>query len=124
VDVETEAILQLLSERARAEMDRTAEYQFILRQLQYTQQVIREGFEDISTRISELEDIVLSDDHRHASLRRQLAANLKTLNALQEERAQRAGEINVALHNRIETLRTEIENIKQELGIAKTIPDG
>lgn len=115
MDIETRAILDLLSERARAEFDRTAEYRFILHQLQYTQQVIREGFEDFSNRLSELEDVILSSDYRQASLRRQLAANLKTLNALEEARAKRAGEIDVGLDNRIEELRADIKVIKKEL---------
>lgn len=115
MDIETKAILDLLSERARAEFDRTAEYRFILHQLQYTQQVIREGFEDFSNRLSELEDVILSSDYRQASLRRQLAANLKTLNALEEARAKRAGEIDVGLDNRIEELRADIKVIKKEL---------
>lgn len=118
MDIETEAILNLLSERARAEMDRTAEYQFILRQLQYTQQVIREGFEDFSNRLAELEELILSSDHRRASLRRQLAANQKTLNALQEARAERAGAVDVALDRQIEAVKAQIEEIERELNCA------
>lgn len=122
MDLSTEELLALLSDQTRAEMarleaeqTRAREFTWILHQIEYLQQVIREGFEDISTRISELEDIVLSSDHRRASLRRQLVVNLKTLSAFQEERALRADEINVALDNRIETLRTQIDQIKQEL---------
>lgn len=107
--------MELLSERARAEFDRTAEYRFILQQLQYTQQVIREGFEDFSSRLAEMEELILSSDHRRASLRRQLAANLKTLNALEEARAKRAGAVDVALDNQIEALRIQIDQIEREL---------
>ena len=122
MDLSTEELLALLSDQTRAEMarleaeqTRANEFRWILHQIEYLQQVVREGFEDISTRVSELEDIILSSDHRLASLKRQLAINTKTLNALQEEQARRAGGINIALDNQIETVQTEIDKIEQEI---------
>jgi Mg2+ and Co2+ transporter CorA len=115
MDLSTEEILSLLSERARAEISRSTEYRFILQQIQYLTETVREGFEDFADQITELEEMILSSDYRQASLKRQLATHYKNLNTLQEEKAKRGGEINISLDNRIETLQEEIEKIQKEL---------
>ena len=122
MDIETDELLQLLSDRVKAEMARTtieeqraAELRWLFKQQEYLLAAVREYFEELAERITGLEELILSSDHRLASLRRQLAGNVKTLSALEEERAQRAGEINVALDNRIESLRAEIIGIESEI---------
>jgi len=101
--------------RVELEQQRTHELRWILKQIEYLQQVVREGFEDFSERLVEIEEIILGSDYRTASLRRQLAINQKTLNMLQEEKALRAGEINISLDNKIESLKAEIAKIEDEV---------
>lgn len=119
MDIETNELLSLLSERVQAEMARTSEVHWLLKHQEYLLATIREMFEDMAERITELEEIILSSDFRQASLRRQLALNLKTLSELEEEKAMRAGEVSIVFNRQIEALKEEIDNIKRELGDGK-----
>lgn len=123
MEIETDELLTLLSERVQAEQARTAqaertrsELHWLFKQQEYLLATIREVFEEMANEVAELKEIILSSDYRYASLRRQLAANIKTLSDLEEERALRGGEVSVVFNRQIEMLRDEIENIKQELG--------
>lgn len=119
--------------RLEAEQTRANEFKWILHQLEYLQQVIREGFEDFSTEITEqaerqearyielsekvleIEKLILGPDLHQRSLKRQLLLLQNELDRRKEEKAKRAGEINIRLDRRIEELQAEIETIKCEL---------
>lgn len=119
--------------RLEAEQTRANEFKWILHQIEYLQQVIREGFEDFSTEIAELSDsqeeryaelsqkilelekAILGPDSHQRSLKRRILLLQNELDRLQEEKAKRAGEISISLDRRIEELQAEILEIRSEL---------
>lgn len=140
MDLSTDELLSLLSDQSRSEMarleaeqTRANEFKWILHQIEYLQQVIREGFEDFSTEIVELterqearyaelsekilevEKAILGPDSHQRSLKRRLLLVQDELDRLREEKAKKAGEIDIALDRRIEGLQIEIADIRNEL---------
>lgn len=119
--------------RLEAEQTRANEFKWILHQVEYLQQVIREGFEDFSAEITEqadrqearyielsekvleIEKLILGPDLHKRSLKRQLLLLQNELDRCREEKAERAGEINIRLDRRIEELQSETGKIKCEL---------
>jgi hypothetical protein len=122
MDIETDELLTLLSDRvkaeaarAEAEQQRISEIQWLLKQQEYLLATIREFFAEIAQRIDDIELLILSGDLRQRSLQKQLAQELVNLNHLQEERARRGDESSVWLKNQIVEIEERIGKINQEL---------
>ena len=142
MDLSTNELLSLLSDQSRAEMarleaeqTRANEFRWILHQIEYLQQVIRESFEDFATEMSdqadkqevrfvelsakilELEKLILGPDRHQSSLKRQLIMLQDECDRCREEKAKLAGQVNIALDRRIEELQSEIDKIRKELSL-------
>src|SRR3989304_5787408 len=99
VDIDTDELLTLLSDRVKAEMvrveveqQRMVEMRWLFKQQAYLLATVQEFFTEIAQRIENLEETLLSRDARRRSLRLQLIQERLNLNKLQEDRARRGSE--------------------------------
>lgn len=124
MNIETDELLTLLSERVRAEMARTeAEQQraleigWILRQQELIIATMQEFFAEMSQRIDDLEELIISKDSRIIQLKKQLHQWITNLDKLKLEKARRGGELSLSLENQIRQAEMEIEKITAKLGV-------